>query len=95
MSRVIKYVQELEQRYTTLENKCKTQETVIERLNKNYHELKKNYDKAMELIDVAAKCMDDCDYAMTKVSNYRVEEAVSEWNDAYSHFKAKEENDEI
>ena len=91
----LKYVMELERRYTALEVTCKTRETIIKRLCENYHELKKNYDKAMELIDVAAKCMDDCDYAMTKVSNYRVEEAVSTWNTAYSHFKAKEENNEI
>lgn len=48
--------------------------------------------KATELIDVAAKCMDDCDYAMTKVSNSRVEEAVSTWNAAYNHFKGGADN---
>lgn len=56
-------------------------------LERRYRELKEKYDKAIELIDVAARCMDDCDYAMTKVSNYRVEEAISIWNEAYSHFK--------
>ena len=49
-------------------------------------------EKATELINVAAKCMDDCDYAMTKVSNSRVEEAVSTWNAAYNHFKGGAEN---
>lgn len=44
-------------------------------------------EKATELIDVAAKCADDCDYAMTKVSNSRVEEAISVWNEAYNRFK--------
>lgn len=47
---------------------------------------------ATELINVAAKCMDDCDYAMTKVSNSRVEEAVSTWNAAYNHFKGGADN---
>ena len=44
-------------------------------------------EKATELINVAAKCIDDCDYAMTKVSNSRVEEAISVWNEAYNRFK--------
>ena len=46
MSRIIKYVAELERRYTSLKNKCETQETVIESLSKNYSELKRKHDKA-------------------------------------------------
>lgn len=41
-----RYVSELERGYAALENKCKTQETVIERLSKNYYKLKKEHDKA-------------------------------------------------
>lgn len=46
MSRIIKYVAELERRYNKLADKCKTQETVIESLSKNYSELKRKHDKA-------------------------------------------------
>lgn len=42
----LRYVLELERRYTALENKCKTQKTVIESLSKNYYELKKKHDKS-------------------------------------------------
>ena len=42
----LRYVEELERRYDALENKCKTQETVIESLSKNYHELKRKHNKA-------------------------------------------------
>ena len=45
-SKTLSYVSELENRYTALENKCKTQETVIERLSKNYYDLKRKFDKA-------------------------------------------------
>lgn len=44
--RRLKYIEVLERRYAALENKCKTQETVIERLSKNYCRLKKEHDKA-------------------------------------------------
>lgn len=41
-----RYVSELERRCTSLEYKCKTQETVIESLSKNYYELKEKHDRA-------------------------------------------------
>lgn len=42
----LKYIEVLERRYGALENKYKTQETVIESLSKNYYELKKKHDRA-------------------------------------------------
>ena len=39
--RKLKYMEVLERRCARLVNKCKTQETVIESLSKNYYELKK------------------------------------------------------
>lgn len=44
--KMLGYVSELERRYTSLEYKCKAQETVIESLSKNYYELKKKHDRA-------------------------------------------------
>lgn len=44
--RGLKYVEVLERRYAALENKCKTQETVIESLSKNYYQLRKEHDRA-------------------------------------------------
>jgi len=49
-------------------------------------------EKATELIDVAAKCMDDCDYSLTKVPNDRVEDAVNKWQCAYKAYKGEDEN---
>lgn len=40
-----RYISELERRCTSLEYKCKTQEAVIERLSKNYYQLRKARDK--------------------------------------------------
>ena len=94
MSKIIRYAEELERRYTALENKCKTQETIIESLSKNYHELKRKHDKAamhywmywFKMDEESAEDLEDKGWYLIIDPNYE-HTVVAQYLDSFKGFK--------
>lgn len=60
------------------ENKYKILESEIERLN--------------TLLDAAKTCIDECEYAMSKVTVDRVDAAIRTWREAVETYTEREMN---
>jgi uncharacterized coiled-coil protein SlyX len=89
-----RYVSGLERRYDELADKCKTQETVIESLSKNYSELKKRHDRAamhywmywFKMDEESAEDLEDKGWYLIIIPNYD-HTVVAQYVDGVKGFK--------